>query len=263
MKAIDSAANAGFRAWLRLAQQPREARLQGRALAEGVHLALAALQARTPIEAALLRRGAVSPQARDLAETAMAAGAPAYELAAALYDRISPVEHGSGLMLVVTVPRQLLPSKARADMLYLDGVQDPGNVGTLLRTAAAAGVRDVLASPATAALWAPKTVRAGQGAHFRLRLHEHVPPESLPGLLDGAWIGADARGGASLWSSPLPDGAVGWIVGGEGAGLTEQARAVCQRLLSIPIDEAVESLNVAAAAAVCLFERQRRLRSSG
>ncbi|MCU0765268.1 MAG: RNA methyltransferase [Burkholderiaceae bacterium] len=262
MKAIESAANAAFKAWLRLARQPREARLQGRALAEGVHLATAALQAGAPIEGVLLRRGAVSPKARELAETAAAAGAPAYELATSLYERISPVEQGSGLMLLITVPRQPLPSKARGDMLYLDGVQDPGNVGALVRTAAAAGIGDVLASPATAALWAPKTLRAGQGAHFRLRLHEQVAAESLRRLLDGAWIGADARGGTSLWSAPLPAGAVGWIVGGEGAGLSEQARAACLRLVSIPIDRGVESLNVAAAAAVCLFERQRRLRSA-
>ena len=262
MKSITSATNPAFKAWLRLAEHPREARLQRRALAEGPHLAQAALDASFAVEAVLLRHGAVSGEAARLAETAMAGGAAGYELAAALYDRISPVEHGAGLMLVTHVPKRTLPEKGAGDMIYLDGVQDPGNAGTLLRTAAAAGIGDVFAGPATAALWAPKTLRAGQGVHFRLRLHEQVAAASLPGVLAGEWIGADARGGEPLWSTPLPAGPVGWIFGGEGAGLSPAARGVCGRLVSIPIEAAVESLNVAAAAAVCLFERRRRIAAS-
>ncbi|UCG97276.1 MAG: RNA methyltransferase [Burkholderiales bacterium] len=259
MKSISSAANAAFKAWLRLSSQPREPRSRGRALAEGLHLAQAALQASAPVEAVLLRRGVRAAAVEQLAAAAIAEGAAAYELAGVLYDRLAPVEHGAGLMLVVAVPRHPLPASARADMLYLDGVQDPGNVGTLLRTAAAAGVHHVLAGPATAALWAPKTLRAGQGAQFRLRLHEQVAADSLPGVLDGEWIGADAHGGEPLWNAALPGGPVGWIFGAEGAGLSAPARAVCRRLVSVPLDAAAESLNVAAAAAVCLFERRRRL----
>jgi TrmH family RNA methyltransferase len=262
VKSLSSAANAAFRAWLRLAMQPREARAQGRALAEGLHLGQAALGAGIPVESVLLRQGARGIELDRLVAAATATGAAGYELAAPLYDRISPVEHGAGLLFVLTVPTYQRPERSRQDLLHLDGVQDPGNVGTLLRTAAAAGIRDVLASPATAALWAPKTLRAGQGAQFRLRLHEHVTADELPAVLDGGWIGADARGGEPLWAASLPPGAVGWIFGGEGAGLSPAARAVTVRLLSIPIDDAVESLNVGAAAAVCLFERRRRLAAS-
>lgn len=259
VKPISSAANPAFRAWLRLATQPREARRQRRALAEGLHLAQAAVQAQAAVEAVLLRRGAGGGDAERLAETALARGAQGFELAPLLYDRLSPVEHGAGLMLLVAVPDAPLPARARHDLLYLDGVQDPGNVGTLLRTAAAAGIGEVLAGPTTAALWAAKTLRAGQGAHFRLRLHEGVPAEKLPAMLDGPWIGADARGGTPLWTAPLPEGPLGWIFGAEGGGLSAAARKVCARCVSIPIDSAVESLNVAAAAAVCLFERRRRV----
>jgi TrmH family RNA methyltransferase len=259
VKSIASAANPAFRSWLRLATHPRAAREQGRALAEGLHLAQAALDASVPVEAVLLRQGATASEVARRAEAALAAGAVGYELAAPLYDRLSPVEHGAGLMLVTTVPRPVLPRAAATDMLYLDGVQDPGNVGTLLRTAAAAGITDVLAGATTAALWAPKTLRAGQGAHFRLRLHEQVAAGSLPALLAGPWFGAVAGGGEALWTMPLPAGPVGWIFGAEGSGLSEASTAVCRRLVSIPVDDAVESLNVAAAAAICLFERRRRL----
>lgn len=257
MKAIGSPSNPAYRSWLRLAERPRAAREQHRALAEGLHLAQAALDAEFSVEAVLLRHGARSAATETLAGLALQTGAAGFELAPALYDRLSPVEHGAGLMLVVQVPDHSLPSVAERDLMYLDGVQDPGNVGTLLRTAAAAGIRDVLAGPSTAALWAPKTLRAGQGAHFRLRLHEHVAPEALPAPA-GGWIGADARGGLSLWVASLPASPVGWIFGGEGTGLSVAARARCRRFISIPIDSAVESLNVAAAAAVCLFERRRR-----
>lgn len=262
IQAIASPANPSFKAWLRLATHPREARAQHRALAEGLHLAQAALDAGTPVEAVLVRQRTHGDEVERLAAAATAAGARRFELVPALYDRISPVEHGVGLMLVISVPQYRLPKSAQGDMLYLDGVQDPGNVGALLRTAAAAGIGDVLASPATAALWAPKTLRAGQGAHFRLHLHEHVAPGSLMEVLQGSWIGADARQGEPLWTVPLPAGAVGWVFGGEGAGLSDAARAVCQRMVSIPVEAAVESLNVGAAAAVCLFERRRRLSTS-
>jgi RNA methyltransferase, TrmH family len=259
MKVIGSAANPSFKAWLRLALHPREARVQRRSLAEGLHLAQSAIDASVTVEAVLLRHGARGAELERLVVAAMAAGADGYELAAALYDRISPVEHGVGLILLVAVPPHPMPIRTQRDMLYLDGVQDPGNAGTLLRTAAAAGIADVLAGPATAALWAPRTLRAGQGAQFRLRLHEQVTAAALPGVLDGTWIGADAHGGAPLWTTPLPAGPVGWVFGGEAAGLTAEVRAICGRLISIPVDSAVESLNVAAAAAVCLFERRRRL----
>jgi TrmH family RNA methyltransferase len=176
-----------------------------------------------------------------------------------LFDRLSPVEHGVGLMLVVEVPAFTLPVATAHDLVYLDGIQDPGNVGTLLRTAAAAGVQSVLSGPTAAALWAPKTLRAAQGAHFRLRLHEQVAAEALPAMLDGPWLGADAMAGTPLWSTALPERAVGWIFGAEGAGLSPAARAVCRQCIRIPLDAAAESLNVAAAAAICLFERRRRL----
>jgi TrmH family RNA methyltransferase len=258
MKAISSPANAAFRGWLQLVTSPRALRAQRRCLAEGLHLAEAAMQAGANVEAVLLRRGERVPAAQRLAAAAVASGAEGYELAAPLYDRISPVEHGAGLMLVVRVPDAAPPRRARSDLVYLDGVQDPGNVGTLLRTAAAAGIVDAIAGPTTASLWSAKALRAGQGAQFRLRLHEQIAPESLPALLDGIWVGTDPRGGEPLWTATLPPGPMGWVFGAEGAGMSAAARAVCRQLVSIPIDPAVESLNIAAAAAVCLFERRRR-----
>ncbi len=261
MKSITSEANAHFRHWLRIASAGRGARAAGQTLAEGVHLAQAALAAGVQVEAIVLRRGARHPQI-DAVLQACGAAVPSWELGAALYDRIAPVEQGLGLMLVVPVAAAALPRTVAADMVYLDGVQDPGNVGALIRTAAAAGVRHVLASEGTAALWSPKVLRAAMGAHFRVDLHERVLPAQLPGVLDGEWVVAVAHGAPSLWQGHLAVPALGWIFGAEGSGPTQQAQAIARRRFCIPANSAVESLNVGAAAAVCLFERLRQLEAA-
>lgn len=257
MKAITSADNPRFRGWLRASSTPRTARAGGTTLAEGLHLAQAAIAANASIVEVLVRRGTPVEDV-DAAFQDVPGSVPRYELAAALYDRISPVEHGAGLMLVVQVPDVPAPERVREDLVYLDGIQDPGNVGAILRTAAAAGVRRVLASPGTAALWAPRVLRAAMGAHFRLCLHENVEAASLPTILDGTWMAAVAHGAPSLWQAQLGEGAIGWVFGGEGRGPSAQALAACARTVTIPASDAVESLNVAAAAAICLFEVKRR-----
>jgi TrmH family RNA methyltransferase len=147
--------------------------------------------------------------------------------------------------------------------MLLDGVQDPGNAGALLRVAAAAGVHWVFATPGTTALWAPKVMRAAMGGHFALNLVEGVAAalvaRSAP---DAAWIAADAGQGTALWAARLDAPQVGWVFGAEGAGLSEAAAAICSLRVRIPLAPRIESLNVVAAAAVCLFERRRQASAS-
>jgi TrmH family RNA methyltransferase len=257
MKPIVSEANPHFRRWLRIAGAARAVREEACTLAEGLHLAEAALDAAVAVEAVLLRRGSAHAQIDALLER-LPREVVRYELSPALYERLAPVEQGAGLILVVPIGGSPLPAAARADMVYLDGVQDPGNVGALLRSAAAAGVQHVLAGPGTAALWAPKVLRAAMGAHFRLQLHERVPAGQLAGALDGIWIAALAHDAPPLWGVEFPPSPVGWIFGGEGGGISAGARAASRLQVCIPTSNAVESLNVAAAAAICLFERARR-----
>jgi len=255
VKAITSESNAAFRRWLRIATLGRGAREAGQTLAEGLHLAQAAIEAGVAIDAVIVRRGAALPEALL---AALPASAAHFEMAPVLYERLAPVEQGSGLLLVLPLPPAVQAAPFSGDGLYLDGVQDPGNAGAILRTAAAAGVRYVLAGTGTAALWAPKVLRAAMGAHFRLDLYERIEPGALQPLLDGPWIAAVAHAGASLWEQDFGSGAVGWVLGAEGAGPSPAALAACRHRVCIPTSDAVESLNVAAAAAVCLFERLRR-----
>jgi TrmH family RNA methyltransferase len=259
MRSITSDANASFRQWLRLATQPRAVRDARRTLAEGIHLAEMALATGHPIEAALLRRGTNDAEIQALLARLADAGIRHYELAPGLFDRLSPVEHGVGLILELHVTAPPLPAALERDALYLDGIQEPGNAGALLRVAAAAGVEHVFAATGTTALWAPKSLRAGQGAHFRLKLFEGVTADAAAASFRGAWIAAAAHDAEPLWDARLPAGPVGWVLGAEGQGVSSAMLKLCGSRIRIPLAAGVESLNVAAAAAVCLFERRRRL----
>jgi TrmH family RNA methyltransferase len=229
-----------------------------RTIAEGLHLVQAADDAAATIDTVVTRAHATeAAQALAARVATRQPAAKRVELAAPLYDAIAPVEHGAGVLVELLIPPNSPLTALDSDIVYLDGVQDPGNVGTLLRTAAAAGVKTVLAGPGCAALWAPKVMRAGMGAHFVLRLHEEVGPETAAQRFAGVVLAADSNASEDLygaaWGSPSL-----WLFGAEGRGLGSAARAIAQRRLRIPIDTRVESLNVAAAVAVCLFEQRRR-----
>ena len=144
--------------------------------------------------------------------------------------------------------------------LLVDDVQDPGNLGSMLRSAAAAGVVQVLLSKRCAFAWAPKVLRAGQGAHFCVDIHEDVDLAAWAASYRAT--GADvvatiAAGGTSLYEAPLRK-RIALAVGNEGAGLSPDLAAQATQEVTIPMHAGVESLNVAAATAVCLFECARR-----
>lgn len=181
-------------------------------------------------------------------------------LARRLYDQISPVENGVGCMCELSIPEApAAGSWSEDDVLYLDGVQDAGNVGTLIRTAVAAGFRTIAANVGTASIWSPKVMRAGMGAHLSARFIENLPPEKLRESYRGTICAADARGGEDIFlAADYADGPCCWVMGAEGPGVSAAALAVADARYYIPIEKTVESLNVGAAAAVCLFEARRR-----
>jgi RNA methyltransferase, TrmH family len=263
---ITAADNPGFRRLLRLAESARAVRASGCTIAEGVHLIESALDARIRI-ATLVTRGtplaAHGPLIERVQRSAVASGAdPArlVELAAPLYDRIAPVEHGAGIFAEIEIPGAT-PSIAAADAVFLDGVQDPGNAGTILRTAAAAGVGRVIAGAGTAFPWSPKVMRAAMGAHFRLQIDDAATLEATAGGFAGEVLAADVEG-EDLFRADWGDRPVLWLFGAEGQGLSAAALRIAHRRLCIPLAAGVESLNVGAAAAVCLFEQVRRRRAS-
>ena len=261
---ISSADNPIYRRLKQLATSPRACRDAHRTLIEGVHLLQAALDARVSILTLVLRGAEWSAEALALVAQAEAQSkAKLIELTPALYDAISPVEHSAGVLAEIEFETPPWPKQIVDDAIYLDNVQDPGNVGTLLRTAAAAGVRHAIAGQGCAFFWSPKVMRAGMGAHFVLDLHEQIGPQALRETFAGAVLAADAADGEDLFHTELPGRPTVWLFGGEGQGLSSEALAIADHRLRIPIDSRVESLNVASAAAVCLFEHKRRRASNG
>lgn len=256
---ISSTDNPLYKRLRKLATVPRASRQSRRAIAEGLHLVESALAAGVRLHNIVLRASGSSDPAHALAaEAQRATGAPLVTLSPALFDVLAPVENGVGLLIEIEASAPPLPQALSADAVWLDGVQDPGNVGALLRTAAAAGVRHVAASDGAAALWSPKVVRAAMGAHFVLALYENVTVSQARAAFAASALAADAGGTVDLYRNDWGRKATLWMFGAEGAGLSAEALAVADLRLRIPIAEGVESLNVAAAAAICLFEQRRR-----
>ena len=167
----------------------------------------------------------------------------------ALMATVSGLESPADMGFVLALPAQtgLVPGQPA---VVLDRVQDAGNVGSILRSAGAFGFRQVLAIRGTAALWSPKVVRAGMGAHFGLRLVEGLAPADLAGLGLPLLVTSSHRG-QWLHRATLP-WPCAWVMGHEGQGVAPQIEAMAADAVRIAQPGGEESLNVAAAAAICL-----------
>ena len=196
-----------------------------------------------------------------LLESLREASVPCYGVNEPVMAACSDTETPQGILAVVPIPD--LPRPERPTFtLILDRVRDPGNLGTILRTALAAGVEQVLLTPGTVDATNPKVVRAAMGAHLRLpvaALRWKAIAEAVTGC--DVWLaapGGETRYTAADWTRP-----VALIVGGEASGAGEQARALARGQVTIPMAAGVESLNTAVAAAVILFEAMQQRMASG
>jgi TrmH family RNA methyltransferase len=180
-----------------------------------------------------------------------------YVIKDALFDAVAQVASPAGIMaLVKTPPPPEIPDRI-GDALLLEEIQDPGNMGSILRSAAAAGIDDIFLSRKSIFAWSPKVLRAGMGAHFSLRIYEDVDLDALLKRRTGLSLATDAGGVTSVSQARL-DGPVAWIFGNEGAGISPTLLEAADMRVCIPMPGIAESLNVAAAAAVCLFEQVRQ-----
>ena len=176
----------------------------------------------------------------------------------ALLPEISSLESPAPIGFLIDLPssgQQPLPGVAT---VVLDRLQDPGNVGTILRSAAALGVRQVLAMKGSAALWSPKVLRAGMGAHFALHLVEALAPADLDALAVPL-VATSSHAAAAIDQLALP-APCAWVFGHEGQGVGPELMARCALTVTIPQPGGEESLNVAAATAICLYESARQSR---
>jgi len=255
MKHISSRDNPAVKALIKLAQGA--GRRGAPALLDGVHLCEAWLaHGGVPVQAvfdvARLDQPAIAALARAVPPERCLA------LDTRLLHAVATVEAEQGVLFVVEPPAPALPARIDGDCVLFDRIQDPGNVGTLLRTCAAAGIRQVFLATGCAAAWSPKVLRSGQGAHFALQIHEHLDLLDMTGRLAAPLVATALEGGASLYGAALPP-ACAWVFGHEGQGVDPALLARAARKVYIPHNaDAVESLNVGAAAAICLFEQRRQ-----
>ncbi|HEX5802069.1 MAG TPA: RNA methyltransferase [Azospira sp.] len=256
MKTISSRDNPRFKRLRKWATQHRARRDDGVIVLDGLHLIEALTAAGGSLtELVVSSSGAARPEiAAWLAEYGER---DVLLLPDALLAEVAATETPSGILAVAAAPVPAGGPATDVDCVLLDGVQDPGNVGTLLRTAAAAGIRQALLAPGCADPWAPKTLRAGQGAQFLLTIHEAVDLAGFLAEFSGNGVVTRLDAPQTLWETPL-DGPLAWVFGAEGQGVSATVAAAATVAVRIPMPGATESLNVAAAAAICLFEKVRR-----
>ena len=260
MERITSRQNAHFKQAHKLAESARERNKSNQILMDGTRLIRTYAAQFGLLESTLLvsEQGANRPDIQQILQSA--SPRHAYLLAEELFAEITQVETPEGITAIAGIPRieSILPDDFR---ILLDGVQDPGNLGGLLRTAAAAGATSAYLTKGCADPWSPKSLRGGMGAQFILPMRERVDFVTALAEFRGTVIGTSPRAKQTVYDVDL-SGPVAMIFGSEGRGLPDDVLSMANQLVHIPMAGKVESLNVAAAAAICCFERLRQTKSA-
>jgi TrmH family RNA methyltransferase len=255
MLRITSRDNPRLREAARLIGSSRDRRKARRCVLEGAHV-IAAYQARYgPPETLIVAESSLS-EPEVCALRSGVSESRTLVVTESAWGGLAQIPASVGALAVVPTPTSEF-KRAGDFCLLLDGVQDPGNVGSILRSAAAAGVNQVFLSPQCVFAWSPKVLRAGQGAHFHLEIYEDVGLVAWARDYRGCVVAAVAAGGEPLFATDLT-APIAIAIGNEGSGLSGELLEASTRRVTIPMPGGFESLNAASAAAVCLFECVRR-----
>jgi TrmH family RNA methyltransferase len=246
--------NARIKRWHALAHDARARRSERRALLEGAHLVAAFLGAGgRPVALLVSDTGRDNP---EIAALLQRAGAAPTLLADPLFRWVVDVTSPAGVAAEIEIPEPAAHA-SRGDCVFLEGVQDAGNVGAILRSAAAFGVRTAVLDVHCADPWSPKVLRAAMGAHFSLAIQRPADLGAAIAAFGGTTVCAATHGGRPLPEIDLGE-RVGWILGGEGQGVSTALARLAGQSATIGLAPGTESLNVAAAAAILFYERARR-----
>ncbi|MCW5622293.1 MAG: RNA methyltransferase [Burkholderiales bacterium] len=257
MRRIQSRDNPRFKQLSRLATSARERSNRGHLLLDGVHLIDAYVAAFGAKGVSLI----VCEEASDHPEIgrirALVDEEDGLLLPRRLFDGLSPVEAPVGVMALAPMPSSsAAPGAGEGFSLFLDGVQEPGNLGAILRSAAAAGGSEAFLSPSCADPWSPRCLRGGMGAQFQLTLHPRQDLVTVAQSFSGCLIAAVASGDTELFALH-PARRCAFIIGGEGQGVSEALLACAALRVRIPMAAGIESLNVASAATLLFYEWAR------
>lgn len=259
MKCITSRENALFKQLKKLADSARERRKAGYTLLDGTHLLAAYLATGLVPQQVIVGQGGID-NAEIRALLKAIPGERLVEVPQALFAELSQVETPTGVLAAIAIPHFKKPAAVEFCLL-LEDVQDPGNLGTILRSAAAAGVQAAYLSAHCADAWSPKVLRAGMGAHFVLPIEERANLTEKAATFPGMTLATSLKAEQSIYDLDLTR-AVALLIGNEGAGLSADLLAAANTRARIPMPGRIESLNAAAAASICMFERVRQIGSS-
>lgn len=259
MKLVTSSENPRFKALLKLMQSSRERSRQGFSLLDGAHLVAAYRDhVGRPEQLVVSKSGLKNSEITNIINGLE--NIPPLVLSDDLFHRLSSVSTPTGVIAVVKTPRLAPVPDDPGPCVMLEGIQDPGNLGSILRSAAAAGITQVFLSRDCVHSWSPRVLRAGMGAHFMLGIYENVDLAALIGTFSGRVIATSHHSPHAVFDADLT-GQVALLFGNEGTGLTPGLQAAAGAVVAVPMPGKTESLNAAAVAAICLFERVRQLRT--
>lgn len=258
MNAIRSRDNALVKQLIALAHSSRERKKSGLTVLDGIHLVSAYVDAVGEPTTVMVSESAQNrPEVQQL--LTRSPNARQSLLADVLMAAASTLDSPAFMMAIVPTPTaEWIPDNADL-VLALEDVQDPGNVGSLLRSAAAAGVRHIALSKTCAFAWAPKVLRAAQGAHFSLNIAEGINLVEFIRNFQGQSLALIARADDAkpLFETDIIAPAI-FLIGNEGTGLSKEVIGAASHRVTIPMPGKIESLNAAAAGAICLFELVRQ-----
>lgn len=264
MKSLTSRDNPLYKELKHLATSSQARRKAGRTLLDGIHLAQVYLdQVGLPVLCVVSQSALATSEIAPLIDACESKGRSlCIALPDNLYAGLSQVEHGVGLLFLIDTPQAVHAPQIHRSAVLLDNLQDPGNFGSILRSAAAAGIEDVFCSGGTVFAWSPKVLRSGMGAHFALRVHEQADLGQLIAASRLPVIATSSHAARTIYEADLAQ-PVAWLFGNEGKGVAPELQAAATMQLSIPHAGPMESLNVAAAAAICFFEQLRQVTCAG
>ena len=257
-KHITSRDNPIFKSIKKLADNSRERKTERKTILDGVHLINSYLATHGEPISLIIPEGKSSGEANALMQ--QLEHLSTIMLPTLMFAELTPVATSTGILAVVNIPQvgdlKNAYSKTVKLALMLEDIQDPGNLGSMLRTALGAGVEAVYLSKGCTDAWSPKALRGGQGAQFYLPIIEGVDLLAQIQNFAGNTY-ATAMHGESLYAQDLTQPCA-FIIGNEGAGLSSKILNAASQKISIPMHSHLESLNAGAATAVCLFERARQ-----
>lgn len=237
-----------------LIEQNQYRKKQQQTVIESTHTCLAWLESGQKIHAFFTTEAALKhPDLYDIQERHTG---HVFIISEALYKSLSTLGTTIACLAVIDIPRHTQTINYNIDTLILDDVQDPGNVGTILRSAAAANIKQILCTAAVASLWSPRVLRAGMGAHFSLYCFERIDLTNVLPQFTIPVYATSSHQAHSLYQQDLKEPCV-WVLGNEGQGVSKFALTHAQAV-TIPQPGGQESLNVAIAGSICFFEMVRQ-----